>query len=424
MATTTSDKLIDALAALVREEFTPHFGQLDDAFPDNESVAELADAGTECWLDTGDIDAIEQRWNRRLRAVTTNNSLLNKEVQKGIYDDLIARSADVVRQHGGSDVDERTLALEITFVLNARHALRLVEKFDAFVSVEEHTDLAFDADAALTCARRYHAICPERFYVKIPFTAAGLVAARHCHEEGIPVNLTLDFSARQNYLAARYAHPWFCNVFMGRLNSFVSENDLGSGDMVGEATTLASQRVVRRLRESGHFATRQIGASIRNGQQLVDLAGLDVYTTPTAAYDEFLASEASLFDRTDDRPMLGIKDEVDRGKVGLHSLFGVPDELANACDVLDGMDPGEMTADLLADTLRVKGVRDLIVDWDRDQLAASRDEGKIPMLSRWGKLLVDKAAGLDALMNLAGYSAFANDQDAMDARVREVLARG
>ena len=113
--------------------------------------------------------------------------------------------------------------LELAFILNARHGLRLVEQFDAYVSVEEHTALANDVETAVEVARRYHEICPERFIVKIPFTPAGLLATRRLSDEGIAINHTLGFSARQKYVIARVGRPAYVNVFMGRLGSFVFE---------------------------------------------------------------------------------------------------------------------------------------------------------------------------------------------------------
>jgi transaldolase len=52
----------------------------------------LRDAGTELWLDTGDIDAAAKLWTDEFSGLTTNNTLLNKEVQKGIYDQVIKES--------------------------------------------------------------------------------------------------------------------------------------------------------------------------------------------------------------------------------------------------------------------------------------------------------------------------------------------
>ena len=149
---------------------------------------------------------------------------------------------------------EKQRILEIAFILNAYHALRLVEQFDCFVSVEEHTDLASEVDLAIEYAQRYHAICPERFIVKLPFTPAGLLATRKLSKEGIPINHTLGFGARQNYVIARIAQPKFVNVFLGRLNSFIIDNGLGDGAYIGEKATLASQAAIRKLRSEGEPA--------------------------------------------------------------------------------------------------------------------------------------------------------------------------
>src|SRR4051812_9954513 len=46
--------------------------------------------GSELWLDTGDIAAAGALWTSEFSALTTNNTLLNKEIQTGVYDRLIA----------------------------------------------------------------------------------------------------------------------------------------------------------------------------------------------------------------------------------------------------------------------------------------------------------------------------------------------
>jgi len=156
------------------------------------------------------------------------------------------------------------------------HALRLVEQFDCFVSVEEHTDLSGEVDLAVEYAQRVLRDCPERFIVKIPFTPAGLLTTRKLSKEGIPINHTLGFGARQNYVIARIAQPKFVNVFLGRLNSSLWHG-LGDGDYIGEKATLASQAAIRKLRSEKRIDTRQIGASFRSGRQVRDLAGLTLW---------------------------------------------------------------------------------------------------------------------------------------------------
>ena len=63
----------------------------------------------------------------------------------------------------------------------------------------------------------------------------------------------------------------------------------------------------------------------------------------------------------------------------------------------------------------------MLVRWSDKQIETSSKEGKIPKLENWKGALGDKSIGLDSLMNLAGLNSFATDQQAMDARVRQVL---
>ena len=74
--------------------------------------------------------------------------------------------------------------------------------------------------------------------IKIPLTPEGYLAVRILRKEGMPINFTLGFSARQNYLAARLSNPNYVNVFLGRLNQVVIENSVGGGELVGEKVTL------------------------------------------------------------------------------------------------------------------------------------------------------------------------------------------
>jgi transaldolase len=183
----------------IRDSFHPHFGQLTSS-KSNPAWQQLSKLGSRLWFDTGNIEEAQQRWTREFSALTTNNTLLNKEIQTGRYDLLISESADLLTSYPG--MTNKQMILEIAFILNAWHALRLVEKFDAYVSVEEHTDLANDVTLAVDYGKRFYEICPERFIIKLPLTPAGLLATRKLSAQGIPVNHTLGFSARQNYLVS------------------------------------------------------------------------------------------------------------------------------------------------------------------------------------------------------------------------------
>jgi transaldolase len=425
MTTTTTragSQLSRRVRDFVRRDFSPRYGQRKGQFKSDPFWKQFCNLGTELWLDSGNFEEVGQVWTREFTALTTNNTLLNKEVQTGIYDDLIREAADLLSEF--PDLTEQEVRLEMAFILNATHGLRLVERFDAYVSVEEHTDMAHDLDLSVEYARRYHAVCPERFYVKIPFTPAGLLATRRARQEGIAVNHTLGFSARQNYVIARLAQPDFVNVFLGRLNSFIADNGLGSGEYVGEKAALASQEVIRSLRQDRGLQTRQIAASIRSWEQYVSLAGIDVITAPPKAAQELRQEGdglAHLESRLGEKYAPGVSDSVDPDRIRLDTLWRVDDKLIACLDALEREDIDSLDADRLVDFFESHGNGDFLVRWSSRQTAISAREGKIPKLDNWSGPLADRSIGLDSLMNLAGFSSFAADQSDMDAHVLEVL---
>lgn len=385
--------------------------------------AQLRSLGTELWLDTGDVEQASRLWSSEFTALTTNNTLLNKEIQKGTYDHWIPRAAAAARDDCPA-LEGDELVQEVAFALNARHALRLVERFGTYVSVELHTALADDVERSVQYGRRYHALCPDRFIVKVPLTPAGLVAARRLEDQGIPVNFTLGFSARQNFLAACLARPSWVNVFLGRLNSYAAAEGLGDGRLVGERATLASQAAVRELRTLLGASTRQIAASMRSGEQVALLAGVDVQTMPVAVAEEFLRSNpdpAALRDRTQQRYEPAWADGVDPLREGFHALWDVPETFRAACLRLAAEDPATLQPSAILEALAGAGFADLFPRWTEAERAAIAAEGKIPRRGRWQAALEAGRAGLDALFTEAGLLSFAADQAALDERIRRHL---
>ncbi len=413
--------LPEKVRSFVRRSFTLPTGEPQTQPGENPLWSKLAQLGTELWLDTGSVEDAARLWTSDFSALTTNNTLLNREVQKGTYDSLIRDAAELL---GPYRLSKQQLKLEIAFILNAVHGLGLVQQFNAMVSVELHTDLAGDVPATIEYARRYHQVCPEKFLVKIPLTPAGLLAGRKVAREGIRINQTLGFSARQNYISARLARPDYVNVFLGRLNSFVADNHLGDGLFVGEDATLASQRGIRQLRANQGIPTRQIGASFRNGDQIANLAGIDVMTIPPKVAQEFLSCRiepSSLTDKTasDYKPQFA--DGVDVTAIGFHTLWDINPHIPACMDVLEKENLDAFTPDDLIDFFDEYGCEDILLRWSAHQIATSAAEGKIPKLENWADTLACGSIGLDSLMNLAGMGSFAADQAQMDARVENQL---
>nr|WP_293181639.1 transaldolase family protein [Nannocystis sp.] len=376
----------------------------------------LTETGTELWLDTGDIDAAGQLWCDEFSALTTNNTLLNKEVQKGTYDAFISETARQL-----TDLDERQRVIEVAFVLNAVHALRLVDRFDSRVSVELHTAMADDVESAVFYGKRYFHLCPEHFIVKVPLTASGLIATRELRAAGVPVNFTLGFSARHNYLATAFARPSYVNVFLGRLGAYIADNKLGDGKLVGERTALASQAEIERAGANHDEPTLQIAASLRDAGQVRDLAGIDVFTMPTAVA---AAAEKELDGRFDDRRetrySTRFSDAFTEKAIRADSLWEISDEVEALVESLDESVPA--TAEGLVERAHASGCGDLfpnLSDADRERI---RVDGKIPKHSAWSDRIADGGLAIDTLLNLAGLASFAQDQAALDDRIRRLTA--
>ncbi len=423
-AAKTQSDLERQLRMFVKKDFSPHFNQLEGGFATNSLWEKLKRLGTQLWLDSGNIAEIGKFWTKEFSAVTVNNTLLNKEIQAGRYDSLIPEVGSILDSY--SHLSEQEKMLEFSFVLNVWHGLRLVEKFDAYVSLEEHTGIANDVEQAVAYAKRIYEVCPERFFVKIPFAPAGLLATRRLSAEGVAVNHTLGFSARQNYLIARIGKPAYVNVFLGRLNSFIADNKLGDGSYVGEKATLASQKSVKKLRNENLTNSLQIGASFRNGRQVFDLAGIDVMTVPPKVAGEFLELKINvdeIGDKTAQEYTEGINDGVSRDAIRLDTLWAVDDTLVSCVSELEKENLDSFTSGDLVDFFKEHNCADLLVEWGDSQIETSLQEGKIPNISNWKDALESKEIGLDSLMNLAGLNSFRSDQGATDERIKKLLGR-
>lgn len=406
----------EAAAALAREGFDPPG---EKRFGSHPAWAALRESGTRLWLDTGDLEAASKLWTDDFSNLTTNNTLVNREVQKGLFDDLIPQAGRALRESDRT-LGMDALVLEVGFVVNCRTALRLVEAFDATVSVELHPGMADDAQRSVEYGRRYHAVCPERFIIKVPLTPAGFLAARRLSAEGIPVNYTLGFSARQNVLAAAFSRPTFVNVFLGRLNSFVADSGLGDGRFVGEKAAMATQMALLQGRRKRAWTSLLIAASMRGASQVSDLAGVDVFTMPTGLVEEFRA----LFDaepRAIPSQVGRDFEVVSEDRPVLDKLWNVPPEIYDLCDRLARENVDTWAGSDFAGLVHAQGPRDFFRSWTREELAQIRADGKIPKWERWRDELRSGRLALDDLLTTSALQSFVTDQEALDARIRRLL---
>jgi transaldolase len=373
----------------------------------------LRNTGTELWLDTGDMEEAESNWSAEMSALTTNNTLLNNEIQKGIYDIFITEAKSIVRE-----LPQEERVKEIAFILNARHGLRLAQKFGGYVSVELHTDTAHDIKAIMSYGKRYHDICPEQFIVKVPYTAEGLIGARLLKDSGVKTNFTLEFSARENVLVTRVARPDYLNVFLGRIGAYMINNKLGDGTGAGEMTVIASQNWVTGLSAENPWQTKLIAASLRNHSQLELLAGTDVYTMPpkvaATGHKELSGKFISRMHENYDVSMF------DSAK-GAHieKFWEVDNKVIHLAERLAAKVPA--TGSELIHIAHEEGCEDMFPLLSKEEKGFIASDGKIPVHSRWEKKISEGKIAPDTLLTLAGLASFTADQQMLDQRIRNII---
>jgi transaldolase len=346
-------------------------------------------------------------------ALTTNNTLLNNEIQKGIYDILIFEAKHLLN---GLPIEEKVK--EIAFILNARHGLRLASKFGGFVSVELHTDVSHDIKAIEYYSKRYHEICPDQFIVKVPYTAEGLIGARHLKDAGVRINFTLEFSARQNVIVTRTARPDYTNVFLGRIGAFMMDNKLGDGSGAGEMAVISSQNWVTAFSAQNPWQTKLIAASLRNYNQLELLAGTDVYTMPpkvAAAGRKSLSGKFS--SRTHENYDVSIYSLAKDAHI--EKFWEVDDKALNLAQRLNTKLPSSGAE--LIHIAQEEGCEDMFPALSKEEKTTLAEDGKIPVFSRWQQKIRDGKIAPDTLLTLAGLASFTKDQTNLDQRILNII---
>ncbi|MDO4288685.1 MAG: fructose-6-phosphate aldolase [Eubacterium sp.] len=130
-----------------------------------------------------------------------------------------------------------------------------------------------DAEGMIAEGREIAKIHPN-MVVKIPMTTEGLKATKVLSQEGIPVNVTLIFTAAQALLAAR-AGAAYVSPFLGRLDDISTPG-------IDLIETIADIFNVQGIE------TEIISASVRNPIHVIDCAraGADIATVPYSVIEQ------------------------------------------------------------------------------------------------------------------------------------------
>jgi transaldolase len=133
--------------------------------------------------------------------------------------------------------------------------------------------VATDAEAMIREGRELAAI-DEHVVVKVPFTRDGVKACKELSGAGIPVNVTLIFSATQALLAAKVGAS-YVSPFVGRLD-----------DIATDGMHLVEEIVD--IFDNYDYGTEVLVASVRHPIHIITAArlGADICTCPPAVIDQ------------------------------------------------------------------------------------------------------------------------------------------
>ena len=246
--------------------------------------------------DTGDIDAIRQFTPRD---ATTNPSLILAAAQIPTYQNLIDSALRESREVCGPAAPAEDVvreALDEICVIFGREILKIVP---GRVSTEVDARLSFDTEATITKARkliglyRQAGISRDRVLIKIASTWEGIKAAEVLEKEGIQCNLTLLFSFAQAVAAAE-AGVTLISPFVGRILDWFKKHT-GRDSYAGpEDPGVVSVTQIFNYFKTYGYKTEVMGASFRNLDEIIELAGCDLLTISPALLDQLRNTQGEL----------------------------------------------------------------------------------------------------------------------------------
>src|SRR5271166_4949069 len=243
--------------------------------------------------DTGDIEAIAKH---RPQDATTNPSLLFHAAQLPAYRHLVGEATELALRRGGSHEEMAAEFIDQLFVLFGSEILKVVP---GRVSTEVAASLSFDTAATIAKGRKLISLYEkkgvgrERILIKVASTWEGIRAAELLEKEGIHCNLTLLFSFAQAVACAE-AKVTLISPFVGRIYDWYKKERGGVEPPADQDPGVASVTRIYDYYKKFGYKTQVMGASFRNVNQIVRLAGSDLLTISPELLDQLEKTDGEI----------------------------------------------------------------------------------------------------------------------------------
>lgn len=258
--------------------------------------------------DTGDIEAIARH---RPQDATTNPSLLYHAAKMPAYRHLVEEAAEEAAEHGGRHEEMAGEFIDRLFVLFGCEILKVVP---GRVSTEVAASLSFDTAATVAKARKLislyetKGVSRERVLIKIASTWEGIRGAEILEKDGIHCNLTLLFSFAQAVACAE-AGVTLISPFVGRIYDWYRKEQGGAEISPDQDPGVTSVTRIYNYYKKYGYKTQVMGASFRNLNQIIRLAGCDLLTISPELLEQLERSEGILDRKLDPLKATASNDE-------------------------------------------------------------------------------------------------------------------
>jgi len=245
--------------------------------------------------DTGDFESIAEY---QPQDATTNPSLLFKAAQLPHYRELAVDAAAFGKARGGADPQARSRWTMDRLAVN--FGKQILEIVPGRVSTEIDARLSFDTEATILRAQglaelyRQVGIDPAtRVLFKVASTWEGIRAAERLEAQGLHCNLTLLFSFAQAVACAE-AGVTLISPFVGRiLDWYKAANKVDGYPAEADPGVLSVTKIFNYYKRHG-YRTVVMGASFRNLDEILQLAGCDYLTIAPQLLGELAARHGEL----------------------------------------------------------------------------------------------------------------------------------
>ena len=239
--------------------------------------------------DTGDIAEIEKF---SPEDATTNPSLLLKAAGIPDYQPLIADAVTWAKSQS-NDIEQQII--DAGDKLSVNIGLEILKSVPGRISTEVDARLSYDQNASLEKARKliklYNdaGISNDRVLIKLASTWEGIRAAATLEQEGINCNLTLLFSFAQARACAE-AGVYLLSPFVGRILDWYKKSTGKDSYLPAEDPGVISVTEIYNYYKEHGYNTVVMGASFRNVDEILELAGCDRLTIGPGLLEQLAAS--------------------------------------------------------------------------------------------------------------------------------------